>query len=72
MLFWEDDNHVCPGTFAMLEGMLAKVATSEKFGVVKVGNGGSGIVYDYRWAADLVDYMKMHRGSENVDVQLWR
>jgi hypothetical protein len=42
------------------------------FGSIKVGNGGSGVMFNYDWLGDLTEYFKLHRGADNVDVLMWR
>jgi hypothetical protein len=42
------------------------------FGAIKVGNGGSGMLFHPSLSWPLVTYLRTHRGSLNVDVSMWR
>jgi len=69
----EDDSLVCPETLpAIARAVRALDLADPLWGGLKLGNGGSGIVVHRELAAGLILYLQTRRGSENVDVAMWR
>ena len=73
LLVWEDDCFACAGTLATLSRAVDTVAAFDPpWGGFKVGNGGSGMLFHADIAATLVTYLISRRGSDGVDVSMWR
>lgn len=75
VLIWEDDCFMCDGTFMHLSdaaNALRRLPVGDTWGSLKVGNGGSGVLLNANQIGSLINYLKLHRGSENVDVAMWR
>lgn len=73
VLLSEDDNHFCSGMLRALHDGAAAVARFDpSWGALKVGNGGSGILFHGDVVPNLISYLVTRRGSDNVDVSMWR
>ena len=73
LLVWEDDCHACTGVLSLLGHTMQALDTFDpRWGALKVGNGGSGLLVHRDLVAGLLAYLTTRRGSENVDVSLWR
>ena len=73
LLVWEDDCFACEGTITTLANAADVVsAFNPAWGGFKIGNGGSGMLFHAELAAPLVIYLLSRRGSDNVDVAMWR
>ena len=69
----EDDNHFCTGIFTHLASSVKAVARFDpQWGALKVGNGGSAILFQADLVPNLLTYLTTRRGSDNVDVSMWR
>jgi plasmid stability protein len=69
----EDDSFVCPETLPALARTVRALDLADPlWGGIKLGNGGSGIVVHRELVAALILYLQTRRGSENVDVAMWR
>jgi len=73
LLVWEDDCHACTGVLSLLGHTMQALDTFDpRWGALKVGNGGSGLLVHRDLVAGLLPYLMTRRGSENVDVSMWR
>lgn len=73
VLVSEDDNFFCNGTLAHLSASADVVSRFDPhWGALKVGNGGSGILFHGDVLPGLLTYLVTRRGSDNVDVSMWR
>ena len=69
---WEDDCAVCRGTLGFLQRGLVQLQRADPHtALLKVGNGGSGILIPRALAWPLLAYLAAHRGRENVDVLMY-
>jgi len=69
---WEDDCAVCPGTVAFVQGWMKDMQELDpQTAMLKVGNGGSGVLVPQPVVWPLLAYMASHRGRENVDVLMY-
>jgi hypothetical protein len=73
VLVWEDDCHACTGVTALIESADRVLSTVDpRWGALKLGNGGSGMLFHRDIVAGAVPYLVTRRGSENIDVSMWR
>ena len=73
VLIWEDDCYACPGTLSYVERTASAISLFDPhWGALKVGNGGSGMLFHSDIVSSLITYMVTRRGSDNVDVAMWR
>lgn len=73
LLVWEDDCVACKGTLNVLADTTAALrAFDPDWGALKVGNGGSGLLFHSDLVFNMLRYVASRRGSENVDVSMWR
>jgi hypothetical protein len=73
IMTWEDDCNACTGTLATAAGAVAALAAADPhWGALRLGNGGSGLLFAADAVPLLLPYLAMRRGSENVDVSMWR
>jgi len=73
-MVWEDDAHACNGTLRLLAAFTGVLDSGldPRWGMVRVGNGGSGLLVQHEIVSGLTPYLVTRRGSENVDVSMWR
>ncbi len=63
---------VCRGTVAFLRQWQPRLLKADpRTAMMKVGNGGSGVVVPRAQAWPLLAYLASHRGRENVDVLMY-
>lgn len=73
LLTWEDDCFACPATVSAYSRAAAVLDVAEpQWAVIKVGNGGSGILFNQDVVSRAIWYLQTRRGSDNVDVSMWR
>ncbi len=73
MLIWEDDCFACPATLNAYSRAIATLSLVEpSWGCIKTGNGGSGLLFHSDLVSRLIAYLQTRRGSDNVDVSMWR
>jgi hypothetical protein len=72
-LVWEDDCFACKGSLREIDNVVRTISRFDpNWGSVKVGNGGSGMLFHASVVGNLLPYLQTRRGSENVDVSMWR
>ncbi len=72
LAIWEDDCFVCGGSLSFLyQWQQRLVQYDPRTALLKVGNGGSGIVVPQPLAKALLTYIISHRGRENIDVLMY-
>ena len=72
-LVWEDDCFACHGSLSALDSAVKAISTFDPaWGSVKIGNGGSGMLFHADIVGNLLVYLQTRRGSENIDVSMWR
>jgi hypothetical protein len=73
-MVWEDDAHACNGTLRLLAAFTGALDSGldPRWGMIRVGNGGSGLLVQREIVSGLTPYLVTRRGSENVDVSMWR
>lgn len=73
LLAWEDDCFACHGSLSALSSAVAVISSFDPaWGSVKMGNGGSGMLFHSDIVGHLLEYLQTRRGSENIDVSMWR
>lgn len=73
VMVWEDDCFACHGSLAALHDAVSAISTFDPaWGSVKIGNGGSGMLFHAEIVGNLLGYLQTRRGSENIDVSMWR
>ncbi len=73
MLVWEDDCLACPATLPAYSRAVAALSVVDPlWGGLKTGNGGSGILFNADIVLRSLVYLQTRRGSDNVDVAMWR
>jgi hypothetical protein len=73
LMVWEDDCHACQGTLEYMHTSAGSIARFDPmWGALRAGNGGSGLLFHANVVGGLVPYLQTRRGSENVDVSMWR
>lgn len=73
LLVWEDDCFACSATIDAYSRAISILSLAEpKWGGIKVGNGGSGLLFNADLVSRLLVYLQTRRGSDNVDVSMWR
>jgi len=73
LLVWEDDCHACTGVLSLLGHTMQALDTFDpRWGALRVGNGGSGLLVHRDLVAGLLTYLTTRREADNVDVAMWR
>jgi hypothetical protein len=73
VLVWEDDCFACSSSVRDLhEAVLTVSRFDPSWGSLKIGNGGSGMLFHADIVANLLTYLQTRRGSDNIDVSMWR
>jgi hypothetical protein len=72
-MVWEDDCFACKGSLRELAKAVHTISRFDKnWGSLKIGNGGSGMLFKEDIVGNLLVYLQTRRGSENIDVSMWR